>query len=581
MRNDIVKIFCLTHRANFPVLLSGSQVACEEGGTKHILSNHFPSEGNWLYCCNCRNFWLVAPDQVEMYVKQCPACGCGENARFYTCDQCNVTMVDFDDCTRHKSYNILSWGMPQPACPGCRSFPRSAPQLHECKALRRKVASARDACVFCADVPAAENGNSASAQRFAEHLAANTGNGMAEPSKPLKEAPQENPTPPVALAVPPGNGNGYKRNGAHGKEHLRERSAPQPGVQPNRGQGAPQKGRPNGKTDDSRQTGKTDEAARALRELEAKRAALEALTKEAEAKLREAEERNRSIEQREAELRRLAEEQERVAAESRRQAEEQARTAVERQAEMRRQVEEQTRAATQPVAELPPPAEVPPSADQELAGLSKAELDRQLEAEWARIEVEIKKAEAERKARNSVGFQRTIVPPNRPVPRLEKIRDKTPTRPFPAAADERDTDESSSRSLASLPRRTSKFERESFKGNRLENSDGIGYASQGATTAQLNQQTAPLEAIPAPAPSESVPLDEIELADIERSLQEIFTIGSQQMLNQTRPTGQLDFGPNQATRHSLLIGYVVVALLLLALLFGLGSFAFYLFNRSS
>ena len=125
--NDLIQVFCLTHRANFPVLLSGSKIACEEGGSKHILSNHFPTEGNWLYCCNCRNFWLIAPEQFGMYVTQCPACGCGENARLYTCDQCNVTMVDFDDCTRHKSYNLLSWGMPQPSCPGCRAESRTGP----------------------------------------------------------------------------------------------------------------------------------------------------------------------------------------------------------------------------------------------------------------------------------------------------------------------------------------------------------------------------------------------------------------------------------------------------------------------
>jgi hypothetical protein len=71
------------------------------------------------------------------------------NPRLYACDNCAVTMVDFDDQTLRKHHMVLSWGMPQPACPACHQFPGSTPKQHFCQALQVSLATARLACPFC------------------------------------------------------------------------------------------------------------------------------------------------------------------------------------------------------------------------------------------------------------------------------------------------------------------------------------------------------------------------------------------------------------------------------------------------
>jgi hypothetical protein len=62
-------------------------------------------------------------------------------------------MVDFDDQTLRKHHAVLSWGMPQPACPGCHQFPSSTPKIHFCEVLRCNLATARPSCPFCDHLP--------------------------------------------------------------------------------------------------------------------------------------------------------------------------------------------------------------------------------------------------------------------------------------------------------------------------------------------------------------------------------------------------------------------------------------------
>jgi len=58
-------------------------------------------------------------------------------------------MLDFDDQTLRKHHTVLSWGMPQPACPGCHRFPQSTPRVHFCKAMGCNLSTARDRCPYC------------------------------------------------------------------------------------------------------------------------------------------------------------------------------------------------------------------------------------------------------------------------------------------------------------------------------------------------------------------------------------------------------------------------------------------------
>ncbi len=149
MLADIVKIHCLKHHANFPMPRTSRVVVCREGAETHTLSNNFPVEGPWVYCCNCQTFIAWDGSQEGVSLKECIFCLSSLNPRAYTCDNCSVTMVDYDDSTLRKHHAVLDWGAPQPACAGCHQFPHSTPQKHFCQAMQCEVATARKACAFC------------------------------------------------------------------------------------------------------------------------------------------------------------------------------------------------------------------------------------------------------------------------------------------------------------------------------------------------------------------------------------------------------------------------------------------------
>src|SRR5262252_6767063 len=149
MLADIVKIHCLKHHAAFPMPRTSRVVICKEGGDEHTLSDNFPYSGSWIYCCNCQTFIAWEIGRANVSVKQCPFCLSTINPRLYTCDHCSVTMMDFDDPALRKHHKVLSWGMPQPACPACQQFPDSTPKQHYCRALQVNLATARSVCPYC------------------------------------------------------------------------------------------------------------------------------------------------------------------------------------------------------------------------------------------------------------------------------------------------------------------------------------------------------------------------------------------------------------------------------------------------
>ncbi len=149
MLADIIKIHCLTHHADFPMSRTSRTVVCKEGSEEHVLSDNFPYSGHWIYCCNCQSFIAWEIGRADVSVKQCPFCLSSMNPRLYSCDHCAVTMLDFDDQTLRKHHAVLTWGMPQPACPACHQFPGSTPKTHFCQTLQINLATARSTCPFC------------------------------------------------------------------------------------------------------------------------------------------------------------------------------------------------------------------------------------------------------------------------------------------------------------------------------------------------------------------------------------------------------------------------------------------------
>jgi hypothetical protein len=148
MQEDVINVFCLSHGFSFPVQGSNRIVICKEN---HVLSYNFPHSGRWFYCCLCQKFW-VAPkgdDWQDAYSKQCPSCNLIKKARYYSCDQCNITMIDSLGAINRKGVHITPWGAPHPHCPGCRQLPKSVPQSHACPELNGLLTTARAQCPFC------------------------------------------------------------------------------------------------------------------------------------------------------------------------------------------------------------------------------------------------------------------------------------------------------------------------------------------------------------------------------------------------------------------------------------------------
>src|SRR5215475_10076849 len=147
MQEEAINVFCLSHGISFQTLGSNRLVVCKEN---HVLSYNFPHSGRWFYCCLCQKYW-VAPkgESGDPHSKQCPSCNLIKKARYYSCDQCNVTMIDSIGAINRKGAHITPWGTPHPHCPGCHQLPKSIPQSHACPELNGLLTTARAQCPFC------------------------------------------------------------------------------------------------------------------------------------------------------------------------------------------------------------------------------------------------------------------------------------------------------------------------------------------------------------------------------------------------------------------------------------------------
>lgn len=115
------------------------------------MSYNFPHSGRWFYCCLCQKYWVAPKGEAgqDAFSKQCPSCNLIKKARYYSCDQCNVTMIDSLGAVNRNGVHITPWGTPHPHCPGCHQLPKSVPQSHACPELNGLLTTARAECPFC------------------------------------------------------------------------------------------------------------------------------------------------------------------------------------------------------------------------------------------------------------------------------------------------------------------------------------------------------------------------------------------------------------------------------------------------
>ena len=121
------------------------------------MSYNFPHSGRWFYCCLCQKYWVAPKGEAgDAFSRQCPSCNLIKKARYYSCDQCNVTMIDSIGAINRKEAHITPWGTPHPHCPGCHQLPKSIPQSHACPELNGLLTTARAQCPFCESKEKAE-----------------------------------------------------------------------------------------------------------------------------------------------------------------------------------------------------------------------------------------------------------------------------------------------------------------------------------------------------------------------------------------------------------------------------------------
>ncbi len=142
-----LKVYCPQHQASFEIAES-PKIVCEI--KEHALSNNFPREEFWEYCCDCQTF---SPSRLTASGKadtSCPRCERPTLSRFL-CNVCNVLTVDSGESTRDKRFYLsLEAFAIVPSCPGCLTdFTAKKLNLHKCAEIRAVLETPRETCPFC------------------------------------------------------------------------------------------------------------------------------------------------------------------------------------------------------------------------------------------------------------------------------------------------------------------------------------------------------------------------------------------------------------------------------------------------
>jgi formylglycine-generating enzyme required for sulfatase activity len=137
-----IRVFCPTHRIGFTVL-EGPRIMC--ASEQHTLSQDFPHDAFWEYCCDCHTFW---PSEIGKAHEGCLSCG-AVLARRYLCDRCGIMSIESDASSVRKKFTISSEGGRPVVCPGCLSVSKLPLIEHECGEFSFSFKTASPTCPFC------------------------------------------------------------------------------------------------------------------------------------------------------------------------------------------------------------------------------------------------------------------------------------------------------------------------------------------------------------------------------------------------------------------------------------------------
>jgi hypothetical protein len=141
-----LKIYCPEHYITFEIEES-PKVICEHRG--HALSNNFPNEEFWEYCCDCQTF---SPSDLEVGGKAKDTCRQCERTTIqrFVCNECKIVAFDSSEETKGKIYEVHPIQGIKPNCPGCQKlFVDQKFQQHICSTIGTNLLTARERCPFC------------------------------------------------------------------------------------------------------------------------------------------------------------------------------------------------------------------------------------------------------------------------------------------------------------------------------------------------------------------------------------------------------------------------------------------------
>jgi tetratricopeptide (TPR) repeat protein len=145
LENRYLRIYCPTHKVSFTVLEAGA-ILCEAGG--EALTQNFPYEEFWEYCCDCQSLWPSNLSKGGKAGEQCFACSREIRWR-YICDHCKVISLESDESARRKTFTI-SKGVIEPRCPGClKTSAGLNVREHDCAEAGAAFTTAHVSCPFC------------------------------------------------------------------------------------------------------------------------------------------------------------------------------------------------------------------------------------------------------------------------------------------------------------------------------------------------------------------------------------------------------------------------------------------------
>ncbi len=140
-----LKVYCPTHQTVFEVE-EKPQIVCEI--REHALSNNFPKEEFWEYCCDCQIFSPSSFGSGGKAAENCRHCE-RQTLRRFLCDECKIVTYESDEDTKGKNFTISPEGT-KPACPGCRkTFGEIHSNQHQCADIEGALMTHRAECPFC------------------------------------------------------------------------------------------------------------------------------------------------------------------------------------------------------------------------------------------------------------------------------------------------------------------------------------------------------------------------------------------------------------------------------------------------